>query len=270
LSSLTTGRGAIHSRSVTVDELRKPEVASALEWCFLAALASHITYDRVVPLPENPPPQLENKDHEKLATALGDLFVEHVQIFREQRVNNSKKPPDVPDEQVIRGFARYMYPRSGNVYENGNATGAFAKELQRALEDPTGVQFIAATSPDMPNCVLGLATCEHYTLEDQKTGLYIRELMISPFHRSSTIVRTLVDEIMKIAMMGGNQPGVDSFRLNGRTAMLEKEDESASLTVFLNGGSMLKFEMNGSNNADTLKKFASGFKIADIEKHLKG
>jgi len=72
------------------------------------------------------------------------------------------------------------------------------------------------------------------------------------------------------AMMGGNQPDVDSFRLDGRTAMLEKEDESASLTVFLDGGSMLKFEMNGSNNADTLKKFASGFKIADIEEHLKG
>jgi len=72
------------------------------------------------------------------------------------------------------------------------------------------------------------------------------------------------------AMMGGNQPDVDSFRLDGRTAMLEKEDESASLTVFLDGGSMLKFEMNGSNNADTLKKFASGFRIADIEEHLKG
>ena len=53
----------------------------------------------------------------------------------------------------------------------------------------------------MPNCVLGLATCEHYTLEDQKTGLYIRELMISPFHRSSSVVRTLVDEIMKIAVV---------------------------------------------------------------------
>jgi hypothetical protein len=72
------------------------------------------------------------------------------------------------------------------------------------------------------------------------------------------------------AMMAGTQPGVDSFRLDGRTAMLEKEDESASLTVFLDGGSMLKFEVNGSNNADTLKKFASAFTIADIEKHLKG
>jgi hypothetical protein len=72
------------------------------------------------------------------------------------------------------------------------------------------------------------------------------------------------------AMMGGNQPGMDSFRLDGRTAMLEKEDSSASLTVFLDGGAMLKFEMNGSNNAEELKKFAGGFKIGDIEKHLKG
>lgn len=72
------------------------------------------------------------------------------------------------------------------------------------------------------------------------------------------------------AMMGGNQPGVDSFRMDGRTAMLEKEEGSASLTIFLDGGSMMKFEMNGSNNPEALKKFASGFKIADIEKHLKG
>lgn len=72
------------------------------------------------------------------------------------------------------------------------------------------------------------------------------------------------------AMMGGSQPGTDSFRMDGRTALLETEDGSATLTVFLDGGSMMKFEMNGSSNADALKKFAGGFKIADIEKHLKG
>jgi len=72
------------------------------------------------------------------------------------------------------------------------------------------------------------------------------------------------------AMMGGSQPGTDSFRIDGRTALLEKEDNSASLTVFLDGGSMMKFEMSGSSNGDALKKFVNGFKIADIEKHLKG
>ena len=72
------------------------------------------------------------------------------------------------------------------------------------------------------------------------------------------------------AMMGGSQPGVDSFRIDGRTAMLEKEEGSASLTIFLDGGSMMKFEMQGSSNGDLLKKFAGGFKIAELEKHLKG
>jgi hypothetical protein len=33
---------------------------------------------------------------------------------------------------------------------------------------------------------------------------------------------------------------------------------------------MMKFEKNGSNDGESLKKFANGFKIADIEKHLKG
>ena len=70
------------------------------------------------------------------------------------------------------------------------------------------------------------------------------------------------------AMMGG--AGMDSFRMDGRTATLEKQDDSATLTVFLDGGSMMKFEMNGSNDPENLKKFANSFKIADIEKHLKG
>ncbi|MFO0416873.1 MAG: hypothetical protein ACK5Y6_06245 [Pseudomonadota bacterium] len=42
------------------------------------------------------------------------------------------------------------------------------------------------------------------------------------------------------------------------------------MTVFLDGGSMLKFEQQDSNDGDALKKFANSFKIADIEKHLKG
>jgi hypothetical protein len=71
------------------------------------------------------------------------------------------------------------------------------------------------------------------------------------------------------AMMGG-QNGMDSFRMDGRTAMLEKQDDSATLTIFLDGGTMMKFEKNGSNDGESLKKFANGFKIADIEKHLKG
>ncbi len=72
------------------------------------------------------------------------------------------------------------------------------------------------------------------------------------------------------AMMGGAQPGTDTFRMDGRTAILEKQDDSAELTVFLDGGAMLKFEQSGSANGDELKKFASAFKISEIEKTLKG
>jgi hypothetical protein len=71
------------------------------------------------------------------------------------------------------------------------------------------------------------------------------------------------------AMMGG-QSGTDSFRMDGRTAMLEKRDSSAELTVFLDGGSMIKFEQNDSADSEALKKFANSFKIAEIEKQLKG
>jgi len=76
--------------------------------------------------------------------------------------------------------------------------------------------------------------------------------------------------IGQMAAMMGNQPGMESFRMDGRTATLEAQQDSSSLTVFLDGGSMLKFEQNGSGDGELLKKFATGFKIADIEKHLKG
>lgn len=72
------------------------------------------------------------------------------------------------------------------------------------------------------------------------------------------------------AMMGGGQPGTASFRLDGRTAMLQKQEDSAELTVFLDAGAMLKFELNGSADGELLKKFATGFKLAEIEKQLKG
>jgi hypothetical protein len=71
------------------------------------------------------------------------------------------------------------------------------------------------------------------------------------------------------AMMGGAQPGVETFRIDGRTANLETKENSADLTLFLDGGSMIKFEMSKSKDGEALKKFAQGFNIAEIEKQLK-
>jgi hypothetical protein len=70
----------------------------------------------------------------------------------------------------------------------------------------------------------------------------------------------------QMAAMMGNQPGVDTFRIDGRTATLESQENDSSLTVFLNGGGIIKFEQSGSNNGATLKEFAGQFKLSEFEK----
>ena len=74
------------------------------------------------------------------------------------------------------------------------------------------------------------------------------------------------------AMFGNNEPGKETIRVGGRTAMLESNEaqKTASLDVFLDGGAMLKLEQDGSAQADSLKTFADALKIDDIEKYLKG
>jgi hypothetical protein len=73
------------------------------------------------------------------------------------------------------------------------------------------------------------------------------------------------------AMMGNNGDGSDTFRINGRTAQLEEhsDEKRAELTVFLDSGSILKFE--GSNtDGGALKQMAEALKIGDLDTYLKG
>lgn len=72
------------------------------------------------------------------------------------------------------------------------------------------------------------------------------------------------------AMMGGQSPGNDTFRIAGRTATLEKEDRSAQLTVFLDSGSMLTLEMNNGNDADALKAMAEALDLNKLDNYLRG
>lgn len=74
------------------------------------------------------------------------------------------------------------------------------------------------------------------------------------------------------AMFGGNQPGQDTFRIGGRTATLEQNEQSkhAELTVFMDSGSILKLEMNGNAKGDTLKTMAEALKLDDLDKYLRG
>jgi hypothetical protein len=71
------------------------------------------------------------------------------------------------------------------------------------------------------------------------------------------------------AMMGG-ESGMESFRLNGRTAQLDTTSSSPKLTVFMDSGSMLSFESHGKVTADTLKAMAEEMKLDDFDKYLKG
>jgi len=76
--------------------------------------------------------------------------------------------------------------------------------------------------------------------------------------------------LAKMGMMfGGAQPGVDQFRLDGRTAMLKNEG-APELTVFLESGSLLQITGNDRIDGPFLKKFAEGLKLAAVDSYLKG
>lgn len=75
----------------------------------------------------------------------------------------------------------------------------------------------------------------------------------------------------QLGAMMGNQPGVDTFRLDGRTANLEARNGNASLTVFLKSGSMLRLEDNRSKDeGKLLKEAAKALEISKIDDYLKG
>lgn len=74
------------------------------------------------------------------------------------------------------------------------------------------------------------------------------------------------------AMAEGGGSGRDTLRIGGRTAVLNQDNEgnSADLTVFLDSGSILKFESSSGAKGDTLKSMAEAIKVADLDAYLKG
>ena len=73
-------------------------------------------------------------------------------------------------------------------------------------------------------------------------------------------------------MFQGNNPGMDTYRIEGRTAVLEEKPQRnrASLTVMLESGSVLKFEMRRKSDGATLKTMGEEFKVVDLDNYLKG
>ena len=77
---------------------------------------------------------------------------------------------------------------------------------------------------------------------------------------------------MAAMMQGTGNAGMDTFRIDGRTAMLEVKEaqNKADLTVTLDSGMILKLEMRNKADGEKLRKMAESLKIADIDSYLKG
>lgn len=76
--------------------------------------------------------------------------------------------------------------------------------------------------------------------------------------------------IAKMGMMMGAQAGKDQFRIDGRTASLDTTG-LPELTVFLESGSMLSLRSSDESvDGATLKKFAQGLKVGELDSYLQG
>lgn len=74
------------------------------------------------------------------------------------------------------------------------------------------------------------------------------------------------------ALMGAGAGGQDTFRISGRTATMEKNEDgkSAHLTVFLDSGSMLSLEMDNAADDSKLKEMAEALDINKLDNYLRG
>ncbi|NDC37912.1 MAG: hypothetical protein EBZ48_07640 [Proteobacteria bacterium] len=76
--------------------------------------------------------------------------------------------------------------------------------------------------------------------------------------------------IGKMAAMFGGEAGQDTFRVQGRTAMLNSGEGNAELQLFLDSGSILTLtSQEGATGAD-LKAMVEALKIDDLDNYLRG
>lgn len=76
----------------------------------------------------------------------------------------------------------------------------------------------------------------------------------------------------KMAAMLGDQAGQETLRINGHTAVLNAPDgsDSSDLTLFLDAGSILKFEQYNGSDAAILRALAEKLDVSGLENYLKG
>ena len=72
------------------------------------------------------------------------------------------------------------------------------------------------------------------------------------------------------AMFGGQQPGQEMTRIQGRTVQVEGKKDSVEATLFLESGSILKAEVSHSADAEVAKKVLTAMKLDDLDSYIKG
>ncbi len=70
-------------------------------------------------------------------------------------------------------------------------------------------------------------------------------------------------------MMGAAQPGVDTFRVQGKTVTLDTSSGVEAI-VSLDSGSVLTLKSQSKFNAEIIKKAINELKLEDLDKYLKG
>jgi hypothetical protein len=78
--------------------------------------------------------------------------------------------------------------------------------------------------------------------------------------------------LARMGQMMGQQPGVETFRIDGRTANLKVNEKykNAELTVFLEGGSILTAKLTKSADGDLLRQAIKQLPLTELDNYLKG
>jgi hypothetical protein len=143
-----------------------------------------------------------------------------------------------------------------------------SKKIQSLFPDSLG--DFTSSGEAISNSVMGMTTIERgYQKGNQTLNV---SLISAATGGGNQALGGLAAFGAMAAMMGANQPGAESFRIDGRTTnfMPDATNNSAELTVVLDGGSSLKFELSGDSNKEALTTAAKAFAIGDLEQYLRG
>ncbi len=65
-------------------------------------------------------------------------------------------------------------------------------------------------------------------------------------------------------------PGQESFRIAGKTAVLDTNNDNPKVSVYLDSGAVLQLDAQDGVKSETLKKFAEAIKVAELDLYLRG